>query len=141
VAPGAWGYGPYGLYSPYGYGYGWYDPLWSPWWSGPPYQRPMVVRPQVAGAGMVVLHIRPRKAEVKVDGVEVGQARDFDFAGSPLWLTPGDHEVDLSYPGYRTLRREIDAKAGLDQHLHYRLERGQGVDPRSDVAQAAGTTG
>lgn len=132
---------PYGLYGPYGYGYGWYDPLWSPWWYGPSYESPVVVRPQVAGAGMVVLHVRPRKAEVKVDGVDMGQARDFDFAGSPLWLTPGDHEVDLSYPGYRTLKREVDAKVGLDEHMHYRLERGQGLDPRSDVAQASATAG
>jgi len=123
VAPGAWGYGPYG------YGY------------GPPYQRPAVVRPPMTAAAMVVLHVRPHKAEVKVDGVDVGQARDFDFAGSPLWLTPGDHEVDLSYPGYRTLKREVDAKAGLDEHLHYRLEHGQGLDPRSDAAQGTGTTG
>ena len=136
VAPGPWDYGPYG------YGYGWVDPLWSSsWWYGPPYQRPAVVQPPVAGATMVVLHVRPHKAEVKVDGVAVGQARDFDYAGSPLWLTPGGHEVDLSYPGYRTLKREVDAKAGLDQHLHYRLEHGQGLDPRSDVAQGAATTG
>ena len=90
---------------------------------------------------MVVLHVRPHKAEVKVDGVDVGQARDFDWAGSPLWLAPGDHEVDLSYPGYRTLKREVDAKVGLDEHLHYRLEHGQGLDPRSDVAQGSGTAG
>lgn len=133
VAPDAWGYGPYG------YDYGWYSPFWSPWWYGPPYRRPVFVRPRVAGEAMLVLHVHPHKAEVKVDGTDVGQARDFDLAESPLWLTPGDHEVDLSYPGYRTLKREIDAKAGLDEHLHYRLEHGHGLDPRSDVPQGSGT--
>jgi hypothetical protein len=134
-APDAWGYGPYG----YGYGYGWDSPFCSPWWYGPPYRRPAFVRPRVAGEAKLVLHVHPHKAEVKVDGVDVGQARDFDLAGSPLWLTPGDHEVDLSYPGYRTLKREVDAKAGLDEHLHYRLEHGQGLDPRSDAPQGSGT--
>lgn len=137
VAPDDWGYSPYGYGYGYGYGDGWYSPLWSPWWYGPPYQRPAFVRPRVAGEAMLVLHVRPHKAEVKVDGVDVGQARDFGLSGTPLWLTPGDHEVDLSYPGYRTLKREVDAKAGLDEHLHYRLEHGQGLDPRSDVPQGS----
>lgn len=135
IVPGTWGFGPYG------FGYGWYDPFYSPWWYGPPYQRPAVVRPPVAGAAMVVLHVHPRKADIKVDGTDVGEARDFDWAGSPLWLAPGDHEVDISYPGYRTLKREIDAKAGLDEHLHYRLEHGQGLDPRSDTPRSSVTSG
>jgi len=35
----------------------------------------------------------------------------------------------------------LNAKAGLDEHQHHRLEHGQGLDPRSDAPQGAGTTG
>lgn len=133
VVPGWWGYGP-GWWG--GYGPGW----WDPWWYGPRYGRDgtVVVRPPERGAAMVVLHVRPSKAEVRVDGVTVGEARDFDWASHPLWLKPGDHTVSLSAPGYETLREKVDTQKGLTFHLRYHLHRGEGVDPRSDAPEALG---
>lgn len=111
--------------------YGWWGPSWwdTPWYA-PWHPRHLAVRPS-KDASAVELHVHPWKAEVKVDGTPAGQARDFDSRATPLWVKPGEHVLELSYPGYETLRTRIDAGSALTLDLRFHLEKGQGLDPRS----------
>lgn len=119
-----------------------WDPFWHPGWGvyyayGPsPYDRH--ARPAPRHAAPVELHVSPRKAKVSVDGDEVGQARDFDSRAYPLWLKPGTHELELSRPGYQTLRVKIDVKKGRAYRVRYDLREGEGLDPRS-IVKSTGT--
>jgi hypothetical protein len=119
--PGWYGSGWYGWWGP-----GWWDTSWYAPWEA----RHLAVRPS-KDAAAVELHVHPWKAEVKVDGTLVGQARDFDSRATPLWVKPGEHVLELSYPGYETLRTQIDASSALTLDLRFHLDKGHGLDPRS----------
>jgi hypothetical protein len=75
--------------------------------------------------------IRPKKAEVLIDGVAVGQARDFNGNWDLLHLAPGGYEVSFSRPGYMTLSVPLDVEPGDYYHFDDRLQPGSGRDPRS----------
>ncbi|OLD66127.1 MAG: hypothetical protein AUI47_00595 [Acidobacteria bacterium 13_1_40CM_2_68_5] len=85
-------------------------------------------------AAPVELHVKPRKATVIVDGTVVGQARDFSSQAYPMWLKAGTHQLELSCRGYQTLRVKFEAKRGRAYRVHYELNKGQGIDPRSSRA-------
>jgi hypothetical protein len=82
-------------------------------------------------AAPVELHVSPRKADVIIDGTNVGQARDFNSRAYPLWLKAGTHTLELSRPGYQTLRVKFEVKRGKAYRVHYELREGEGIDPRS----------
>ncbi len=116
---------------------------WSgpgPWWGPATYvtrsggEEPHGAPPDVA---RVSLHVRPRKSALLVDGTDLGEARDYRAGYHPLWLSPGEHELELSHPGYQTLRVRLDAQKGQAQDLHYRLSSGEGIDPRSSDLSSA----
>ena len=107
------GYAPYG-YPPYGYAPG-----------------PYALGEAAGDEGYFELHVHPRKASVIVDGRYVGQARDFNDLSHPLMLAAGGHVLEMEYPGFQTLRVEIDAEAGRSYDLHFELYEGEGDDPRS----------
>jgi hypothetical protein len=110
-----------------GFGWGLYDSF------GPtPYYGYARVPPR--NAAPVEMHVRPRKAAVIVDGTNLGQARDFNSRAYPLWLRAGTHELELSRPGYLTLRVKFAVKRGKAYRVHYELREGEGVDPRSSKA-------
>jgi PEGA domain len=110
--PGPWGYGP--LYPP---AYGYTRMIPGDW-------------------AAVELHVHPWKASVRIDGDTAGQARDFNSYYDPLWLKPGRHVLELSYPGYMTLRTNLRVREGAYFDLRYSLEEGEGLDPRSDQVAA-----
>ena len=125
-----------------------YDPLFSdPFWYprfgwgvyysyGPaPYYGYAQIPPP--NAAPVELHVSPRKATVIVDGTNVGQARDFSSRAYPMWLKAGTHQMELSYKGYQTLRVKFDVKRGRAYRVHYELNKGEGLDPRSSRAPQA----
>lgn len=123
---GNWGY-PYfwaGLSGP-----GW--PWWSPAWA-------MQHAPNGAALPAALeTDVQPKKAAVAVDGVTVGQARDFNGRWDQLSLKPGAHTIEFSAQGYQTLRREVHLEAGTRAVIGEALQRGQGIDPRSDPPRAA----
>jgi hypothetical protein len=84
------------------------------------------------------LHIHPRSAQVLLDGTSLGPAKDYDRWSDRVDLSPGAHVVEMEAPGHRTLRVDLSADKGRFYSLHYRLKRGQGLDPRSprDPAEA-----
>jgi hypothetical protein len=110
------------------------DPFWDPLWDIDadlvlgynPYAYPPRAWETYGPTGparrnlvSVELHVQTWKASVIVDESTLGQARDYNDDSHPLFLTPGDHQVELQYPGYETLRFTLNVQRGLPRDLHY----------------------
>lgn len=90
------GYGPYAY--PYGYGYG--PGPYSPW--------------QVSGSdvGGVRLKMKPRDAQVFVDGYYAGIVDDFDGTFQSLRLESGGHKIEVHMPGFQDLELDVHVQPG-----------------------------
>jgi hypothetical protein len=84
-------------YSVYGYPYGWYDP----------YVRYGYAHVADAYTGFLRLKVRPRAAEVYVDGYFVGIVNEFDGLFQRLRIEEGPHTVELRHPGYEPLTLDV----------------------------------
>jgi hypothetical protein len=111
----------------HGWGPGW-SARWDPW-----YPRPWgytTVYPQPgARYGALDTDVSPERAEVWVDGQQVGIADNFDGFPDFLWLPPGTYDVVFYLPGRRTLARQYTVYAGLVIDVEDRLEEGEAVHP------------
>ncbi|GEM_PF-1589326 len=69
------------------------------------------------------INIRPKDADIFLDGVYVGKADDFD--GSPKFLVvkPGTHTITARKSGYKTYTVRVQIKRGeqinINKHLEY----------------------
>ena len=90
------GYGSYGLYAAYGYpsygGYG-YPSSYSTF-----------------ADGALRLKIKPRDAQVFVDGYYVGVVDDFDGVFQKVHLPSGPHRIEVRAPGSETLTFEVQIR-------------------------------
>jgi hypothetical protein len=139
----AYGY-PYGYPYGYGYGYGYgyanpylYDPFF---WGFPgigigyPYgystyayggsssyggDRHAGARGSI-GDGGIRLQVKPREAEVRVDGYYVGRVDDFDGIFQRLELPAGPHRIEIRAEGRQPL--EFDVRIPIDDTIAYRGE-------------------
>jgi PEGA domain-containing protein len=110
----------------------WYGPAWGWFGPGPIWTGALVTQESVPpNMARLSLHVRPHKADLVIDGTDVGEARDYTADTRPLWLSPGSHQVEIRYSGYRTLRLGLEVSKGQVYDLHYRLDPGQGIDSRS----------
>jgi len=91
----------YGFGYGYGYGFG-YPYSWYPY----PYYGPYDY------TGAARLEVKPREAQVYVDGYFVGVVDDFDGTFQRLNLEPGEHELQLYLEGYRTVRQRVLFRSG-----------------------------
>jgi hypothetical protein len=142
VGIGGFGYPRYMWYDP------WYDPWYGPWydpWYGPWYgpQYPYPRGPYLPGyypgrvyddrTASLRLDVKPRQAEVFVDGYRAGVVDDFDGMFQRMHVRPGEHELVLYLAGYRTVRDSLYLSANSSQKVTYtlvRLERGETSGPR-----------
>jgi hypothetical protein len=118
---------------------GFYDPLWYGPWYGDPwygYQYPYPIRPYGYGYGRyereaaVRLEVKPKEAEVYVDGYYAGIVDDFDGAFQRLRVEPGEHEIELYLAGYRTVRQKLYLTPDNTSRIKYAMERlGPGEQP------------
>jgi hypothetical protein len=95
----------YGWSNPYGYGYGGYgyDGYYgSP--AGGGYVR--------GEYGSIKLKVKPREAEVYVDGYYMGQVDDFDGVFQRLDLEAGAHRIEIRASGYQPLTFEVRVAPG-----------------------------
>ncbi len=107
-------YGGYGYYDPWGYGYGYggtgyggyYGGYYDPWYGGYP-TYPQSSYSSSSDEGSLKLKIKPRDAEVYVDGYFVGVVDDFDGIFQRLHVDSGAHRIEVRANGYETLEFEV----------------------------------
>jgi PEGA domain len=115
----------------YGYPYSFGFFAWDPFWYGASY-------PAYGGYyggygadygygssgyglyGALKLKVKPRDAEVFVDGYFVGRVDDFDGVFQKLNLESGPHRIEIRAPGYATL--SFDVRIEFDETTTYRGE-------------------
>ncbi len=128
-------YGPYGprvrVYVGFGWGYpywgwgpgGWGYPYWGyPYWGwGPWYGYPYYVDPP-DNSGKVRLEVKPKDAQVYADGYYAGMVDDFDGTFGRLHLPPGDHEIVVYKPGFRTVKQSIRLRPRQDSTIRFALQ-------------------
>jgi len=108
VPPYYGGYYPYyGGYYPWGYGGiglgAYYGGFYDPWWDGG--------YPADAYAsgydGALRLKVKPRDADVYVDGYFAGRVDDYDGIFQRLRVDPGPHRIEIRQEGYEPLLFEV----------------------------------
>jgi hypothetical protein len=91
-----------------GLGWGWGGPWGSYWYGGPYWGYPY---PYWGGSYYVGpelrLEVKPKQAQVYLDGYYVGIVDDFDGTFERLRCKPGDHELVLYLEGYQTVRQNV----------------------------------
>jgi len=121
----------YGYWSPYGYGYGLgyfsydpflfgamsyyggYDPSFNGYGGGGAGGGSSTSSSQVyPGAGSLRLKVKPRNAEVFIDGFSVGTIDGFDGVFQRLDVQAGPHKVELKADGYQTEQFDVIVKDG-----------------------------
>ena len=110
-SPFWWGYGSPNFYD-YGYGgygYGGYGGGGGGYYYG-------AAEDYMQGA--LKLKVKPREAEVMVDGYFVGRVDDFDGAFQELKLKPGTHHVEIRAQGFEPI--SFDVQVDPRQSITYR---------------------
>jgi hypothetical protein len=121
----------------FGYpGFWLYDQWWGPW--GPygrpwgPYGRPYPYYFDEFNASLK-FDVKPKDAEVYVDGALAGQIDDFDGIFQSLKLRPGGHEIVVYRDGFRSVREELYLESFATRRLRFNLEPlapGESQEPR-----------
>jgi hypothetical protein len=106
-----WGFGGLGLYGGY-YG-GYYNPYYDPWYDpyGGWYGYPLSGY-SFGEEGALRLKVKPREAEVYVDGYFVGLVDDFDGIFQRLHLDPAPHRIDIRAIGCEPLSFDVRIEPG-----------------------------
>lgn len=137
------GYGYPFFYSPFypAFSYApFYSPFfggWYPAWGYPPYGYGFYGRAPIAEAR---LQMKPRDADVYVDGYYVGRVDDFDGIFQRLDLPPGEHEITVYHEGYRTHRYKNLFRPGAGYKVQASLEplaQGEAQEPRPQAPPRA----
>jgi len=112
--PGYWYY-PWGI-GAWGFGWHYYDPYW---WGG--YYGGGGYTYVYTNIGSLRLKVKPREAQVFVDGYYVGVVDDFDGAFQRLQLEQGPHRVEIRLPGFETLSFDVRVLVDHTINLHGEL--------------------
>ena len=110
----SWGSGGLGLGRYYG---GFYDP-YGPWYGGYLYSPSSVT---IGFEGSLRLKIKPRDAQVFVDGYYAGVVDDYDGIFQRLNLEMGAHHIEVEEQGYPPMEFDV------------RIEPGQTITIRGDI--------
>ncbi len=105
-----YGYGSYGLGYFYYDPYAWYDTY--PVYSSPSYASGIYQYPYQYPTGEIRLQVRPRHAEVYVDGYYAGRVDEFDGFLQALRIEEGPHTIEIVARGYQTLVFNVRIIAG-----------------------------
>jgi PEGA domain len=121
----------YRPYYPYYYN-AFFDPWYGYQYPYPPYPYPYAYRAYEPDAS-VRLEVKPKQAEVYVDGYYAGIVDDFDGTFQRLHVPPGDHEIELWLDGYRTVRQRVHLQQDNTFRIKYEMEKlaaGQAPEPK-----------
>lgn len=129
-----WGYPGYYL----GLSLGYYGVYPGPYWWGGYYRVPATYGgggygPAYLEPGALDLNVKPKRAEVYVNGEAIGHIGHYDGFPDYLWLQPGHYELIFYLDGYRTERREITVRSGLIQDVRFSMQHGA-TQPVSEVS-------
>jgi len=113
--PAYFGYSPF-FYDPFFYGVGWSQ--WYPY----PYPPPYYYGGRRYNVSEARLEIKPKNAQVYLDGYYVGVVDDFDGAWQRLDMAPGEHEITVYLQGYQTYHQRTLFRPGQDYHFKAILE-------------------
>jgi hypothetical protein len=119
-----WAFGGLGFGSYYGGYYGrFYDPY--PWYgvygNSPRYGYPSSYT--YGFEGSLRLKIKPRDAQVFVDGYYVGVVDDFDGVWQRLHIESGPHRIEVRAPGYEPLTFDVRVRFDHTTNLEGELKR------------------
>src|SRR4051812_1483635 len=131
VAVGVGGgyYRPY-YYRPYYYSSFLFDPWYGYQYPYPPYPYGYTAYEPDAS---VRLDVKPKQAEVYVDGYYAGIVDDFDGTFQRLRVSPGEHELELWLDGYHTVRQKVRLSQDNTFKVKYQMEKlaaGQAPEPK-----------
>ena len=68
------------------------------------------------------LEVRPREAQVFVDGYYAGVVDNFDGVFQRLHTEPGDHTLELYLPGYRPVQQRLYLQPGVTSNVRLVME-------------------
>lgn len=109
----------YGRYG-YGYGYGYGYPHFARYRSSD-------------DMGAVDINVRPKRAEVYVNGQRIGNVGEFDGFPGYLWLEEDIYDIVIYRPGYQTLHQTVEVFPGLVIDIDQDLVPGDAVPPQDIV--------
>jgi hypothetical protein len=115
-----------GYYSPF------YSPFWIDPWYGLDYQWGYYPPPYGRYAprdASVKLEVKPKEAEVYIDGYYAGIVDDFDGAFQRLHVAPGEHEIELYLDGFRPVTQKVFLAADNTFKVKYTMEKLAAGDP------------
>ena len=119
-----------GFYDPF-----FYDPFFSPWYPYgfwypysypylyPPYPDQYGYRVRYGDGASIRIEVKPKDAQVYVDGYYAGVVDDFDGIFQRLHVAPGEHELVLHLDGYRSVHQRINLGPGSTYRVRYTMER------------------
>ena len=113
------GYPYYPWYGAFGYGYP-YGPYPYPYPFYPYYGYGYPMDPLTAS---LRLEVKPREAEVYVDGYRAGTVDDFDGTFQRLRMPPGEHTLVLYLDGFHKVEQQIYAGHGANQNIKLVMEK------------------
>lgn len=133
IRPYGWYYNPWG-WGTFGFGY-----IWDPFWWGYPYGGYGYGYPGYWGGGYyaydrgyqdgqdsdkggVRIRVKPKDAEVLVDGYYFGKVDEYDGAFQSLKLEKGAHNIEIRSPGFEPLTFKVMIVAGETIKLEGRLK-------------------
>ena len=109
-AIGIGSYYPWWLVGGAGYYGGYYGGYYDPWFGGDPdaYDpQPPIYSGGFIDEGSLRLKIKPKEAEVYVDGYYVGVVDDFDGIFQKLHIESGPHHIEVRASGYEPLAFDV----------------------------------
>lgn len=112
-------------YSPYAYRYP--GPVWYDYQASPAF-------------GGLDLNIKPKKAEVYVDGQRIGKVGRFDGYPGVLWLEEGTYDLVVYHPEHQTLHQKVKVFAGVVIDVDERMVEGIAIPPEEIVPPPAEQT-
>jgi hypothetical protein len=106
----------------------WYNP-WGPSYYGgyhgaPYYYQYPIYGPgrSYYGMGSVRVEVKPRNAEVFVDGYFAGTVDDFDGVFQRLNMEPGDHEIVIYLEGHRSFSQRFYLQPGRSFNIRHTMQ-------------------
>ncbi len=124
-----YGYSGFYGYPYYGYGYGY---VGYPYYGGGYYGGG-----NYSNTGSVRLKVKPRDAEVLVDGYFVGSVDDFDGAFQSLHLEPGPKHIAVRSPGFETLSFDVRILPGRKTTYEANMRAGDPGPPPTPMPPPA----